>query len=157
ANDVERLAFVESEFSVAADGGDGVVEIVDDDILLRYTPSGCRAMRLAHGLLRGGGDLIEERLQIRFLAVAGDRAVRSDDVDHDGELRLAWCLRDGVRQPAAKGVDVALVAGGVDFAGDWCAVHADEQLRVECFHELSGPGLYDERNFRCRCAGAELS
>src|SRR5262245_56300462 len=126
ANDVEHLAFVESKFSVAADGNDGVIEIVEDDILLRYTPSGGRAVRFSDCLSPCGHDCREERLQNWLLPVAGDRHVGGRDVDRDEKLRLAWCLRDVVRESAAKGVDVALVAGGVDFAGDWCAIHTDE-------------------------------
>ena len=41
-------------------------------------------------------------------------------------------LRDGVAEPAAEGVDVALVASGLDLAGDRRAVHADDQARVSC-------------------------
>src|SRR5262249_55473340 len=97
------------------------------------------------------------RLQVRCLAVAGDRYVGRCDVDRDEELRLDRRLRDGVRKPAAEGVNVTLVAGGMDFAGDWCAVHADEQLRVGCPYELSGEGLDDEGNLRHRGDGAKFN
>src|SRR6516165_7867686 len=67
---IEQLALIESEFAVAADGGDGVVEIVEDDILLRYAPSGRRTVRFSDCLPRGGYDCIEEGLQVWLLAVA---------------------------------------------------------------------------------------
>src|SRR5262245_26474588 len=122
ANDVEHLTFVESKFAIAADSGDGIIEIVEDDILLRYAPSGSRAMCLPDCLPCGGHDCTQERLQVWLLPVAGDRHVGGRDVDCDEKLRFAWCLRDCVRESATKGVDVALVAGGVNFAGYRCAV-----------------------------------
>ena len=49
AQEVEQLARVEPVALLAADGGDGIVEIVEHDILLRHASlaSGRRALRTA--------------------------------------------------------------------------------------------------------------
>ena len=61
----------------------------------------------------------------------GDRHVGRDDVEpRCVNCVPTRCLRDGVREPAAEGVDVALVAGGLDLAGNRRAVDADDQVCV---------------------------
>ena len=104
------------------------IEIFEHDVLLRRAVSARRAVSLSHDLARGVANHVQEGPQIRFLPVAGDRHVRRDEVHHDAELRSDRRLCDGVRKPAAEGVDVALVAGGLDRARNGRAVDADEQV-----------------------------
>ena len=68
--EVEQLARVEAVAFLAADGGDGVVEIVEHDILLRHAFLGVGASRLAHRLRHRVADRVEKRFEVRLLAVA---------------------------------------------------------------------------------------
>src|SRR6516162_11126450 len=56
---VEELSLVEAKFAIPADGGAALVEIVEDDVLLRDAALGRRAVRLPDRLHRGGSDRSE--------------------------------------------------------------------------------------------------
>src|SRR5215813_347086 len=64
---VEQLSLVEAKLAVTADIGNGGVEIVEGDILLRYAASRRRAVRLSDRLPHGGRDRIEEGPQVGLL------------------------------------------------------------------------------------------
>ena len=66
---VEQLSRVEAVLTVAADVGDDRIEIVEHDILLRLAAASVRPVRLAHRLAEWRCNPVEERLQIRLLAV----------------------------------------------------------------------------------------
>ena len=71
AQEVEQLAGVEAVALLAADGGDGIVEIVEHDVLLRHALAlapGRRALRTA--LATASQISVEERFEVRLLAVA---------------------------------------------------------------------------------------
>src|SRR5262249_37032276 len=69
AEGVKNLPLIKSELTIAANLSDGVVEVVENYILLRFPISGVRAMRLAHSLRCRLCDPIEERLHVGCLAV----------------------------------------------------------------------------------------
>ena len=148
--EVEQLARVEAVAFLAADGGDGIVEIVEHDILLRHASLalGRRALRTAFAT--ASLICVEKRFEVRLLAVRGDRHVGRRDVEPDGEVLVLRRFGDGVVKPAAEQVDVALVACRVDVAGDRRAVDADQQPHVRA---LCGPRLDHERDLggRLRC------
>ena len=112
--------------------------------------------RLAHNFRHGVPDLVKERQQVGLLAVTGDRHVRRDEVEPEGEVLILRSLGDGVGEPASEDVDVALVARGVDVTGDRRAVDADAQTHVVFFRRF-GPGLDHERDFSLRLVGTKRS
>ena len=86
----------------AASLGDGVVEMFEHDFLLIFSVPCVWTVRLAHDLLNGDPDFVEKRFEVRLLAVACDRHVRSRDVETDGKVFVLRRLRDRVARPHPK-------------------------------------------------------
>ena len=121
---VEQLARVEPIAFLAADFSDDIIEVVEDNVLLRRA-LGVGASRLADRLRHRVTDRIEKRFEVRLLAVRRDRHVGRRDVQPDVEVRFLRCFGDGVSKPASEQVDLSLVACRIDVASDRRAVDAD--------------------------------
>ena len=88
-------------------------------------------------------DHAQEGSEGRLFAVRGDRHIRCDDAELDIEMLVLRSLGDGVRETAAEGIDVALVASGVVIASDRCAVDEDGEVRIS---RPPCPGFDNEGN-----------
>ena len=142
---VEQLPFIEAvALRAAADDVDHLVEVVEHHVLLRRA-AGARASRLPDRLAGGLDDGGDERLEVRLLAVRGDRHVRRRDVETERNVASRRRLGDSVSQPAAEQVEVALVAIELEIGGDRRAVDVDEALRFA--RDIARrPNLDHERN-----------
>ena len=99
-NAVEQLTLAESVTFLAADLCDGIVEIVEHDVLLRRALGfGVGAVRLAYRPRHGAADRVEKGIKVRLLAVRGDRHVRRRDVQPDAEVGILRRFRHGVESP----------------------------------------------------------
>ena len=94
-------------------------------------------------LADGVVNAVEERRQVRFLAVAGDRHVRRRDIEPDKEFLVLGRLGDGLIKSATECDDVALVAIHRQFGGDRRAVDADQKAALI---GLRSPDLDGVRN-----------
>jgi hypothetical protein len=121
---------------------------------LRCAVSARRAVSLSHNLARCVHNHAQEGQQVRFLPVAGDRHVWRDEIHHDAELRSDRGLGDGMREPAAEGVDVTLVVDGLDRARHGRAVDADHQSCARAL-ALARPHFDHERDLSQRRDRAE--
>jgi hypothetical protein len=75
AQEIEQLARVETVALLAADGGDSIIEVVEDDALLRKAFGRARVLRLARRLLHRLADHGEKRQEvIRSASVGSLRA-----------------------------------------------------------------------------------
>ena len=83
---VEQLARVEAVAFVAADGGDDIVEIVEHDVLLRRAAWRRGGAPCAPPCRTASAIASRNGLEVRLLAVRGDRHVGRRDVEPDGEV-----------------------------------------------------------------------
>ena len=158
---VENLPLVEAELAVAARVRDRLVEMFEHDVLLRQLLLlRCRALRL---LGRGRdrlADLVDERLQVRCLAVRGDRAIGRGDVDYDVVTRpWSGCPRSGGRDRSRicrcpcrrRGSASISPVTGVRFTSTLDSRMSPFSLG------LSRPGLDHERDLGVRLGAAEAA
>src|ERR1700733_4014621 len=143
---VEQLPSIESVTLFATDSGDDIVEIFEDNILHRYAMGlGIGSPRLSYRLCNGFLNLCHKWNGVWRLAICRDRHMGRRDVEPDRKVLVLWRFGDGVRKSTSEDVNLTLVTGRKDIAGDWCAMGAHIQSH---FGSRANQSLDHDGNFR---------